>query len=187
MPLKINTRAILAKSFEELLETRDFEKITVNDIVDNCGASRSVFYKYFSDKYDLANYTYRRMIEETNQRMTTDNISIYDSILIALDFFKDHSNYFSKIIKYTGQNSFMEYYIQLFIKSTMDFVRNYISDELILQEAEFSATFLAAAHGYIITKWIREGFKESPETIARLLCENSSPLHDKINEYRQKK
>lgn len=73
------------------MRTKELEDITVNDITNHCGASRSVFYRHFRDKYDLATWVYERFIRE----------------------------FFSKISKYKGQNSFSEFFIKIYVKSSI--------------------------------------------------------------------
>jgi len=40
----------------KLLNRRNFEKITVNDICEEALVSRATFYAHFNDKYDLFKY-----------------------------------------------------------------------------------------------------------------------------------
>ena len=47
------TKTAIIESFLRLLETRSIEKITVKDIVEDCGVNRKTFYYYFKDIYDL--------------------------------------------------------------------------------------------------------------------------------------
>ena len=47
------TKEILAESFRELAADRAIDKITVQEIVNNCGYSSATFYRHFKDKYDL--------------------------------------------------------------------------------------------------------------------------------------
>ena len=42
-------RIILAESFREVAKTKPIDKITIRDIVDNCGYSPATFYRQFSD------------------------------------------------------------------------------------------------------------------------------------------
>ena len=54
MPMKRKTtKEILAESFMELMTTKPVSKITIIDIVENCGMTKPTFYRYFKDKYDL--------------------------------------------------------------------------------------------------------------------------------------
>ena len=45
------TRKAIVQSFTRLLAERPFEKITVRDIVDDCGVTRNTFYYHFVDVY----------------------------------------------------------------------------------------------------------------------------------------
>ena len=44
------TKAAIIKSFSKLLDQKSFEKITVKDIVEDCGVNRKTFYYYFARK-----------------------------------------------------------------------------------------------------------------------------------------
>ena len=46
-------KEILAEPFREPAESTPVDKITIRDIVDNCGYSSAAFYRNFSGKYDL--------------------------------------------------------------------------------------------------------------------------------------
>lgn len=50
---KMTTKKLLAESFIDLARRNSINKITVSDIVANCGAGRQTFYNYFQSKYDL--------------------------------------------------------------------------------------------------------------------------------------
>ena len=57
---KPDTDSILADALLDLLKEKPFEKVTVEDIVNKCGASRPTFYRHFKDKYDLMDWIYLR-------------------------------------------------------------------------------------------------------------------------------
>lgn len=52
------TREVLAGSFREVAAQKNANKITVHDIVANCGLSPATFYRHFRDKYDLIAWMY---------------------------------------------------------------------------------------------------------------------------------
>ena len=54
------TKEILAESFRELAEGKSVDKITVQEIVNNCDYSTATFYRHFKDKYDLIAWDYAR-------------------------------------------------------------------------------------------------------------------------------
>ena len=50
------TKKALAPSLKNLLLKKPLNKITINDITDDCGINRMTFYYHFKDIYDLAEW-----------------------------------------------------------------------------------------------------------------------------------
>ena len=70
-------KEILAESFREVAEHRPIDKITIQEIVDNCGYSPATFYRQFRDKYDLIAWDY---VHRTTAIMDKVGIDAYDTI-----------------------------------------------------------------------------------------------------------
>ena len=51
------TKRALAASLKHLLLQKPLNKITINDIAEDCGISRMTFYYHFKDIYDLVEWT----------------------------------------------------------------------------------------------------------------------------------
>ena len=62
------TKETLAESFQEIAAVKKANKITVSDIVRNCGMSPATFYRHFRDKYDLIAWIYEQWCEEIFHR-----------------------------------------------------------------------------------------------------------------------
>lgn len=58
------TRELLGESLHELAENKPVDKITVREIVENCGMSSATFYRYFHDKYELIAWIYNYQMED---------------------------------------------------------------------------------------------------------------------------
>lgn len=61
MPL--STKRALSQSLKRLLSARTLDKITVKDIVEDCGVNRQTFYYYFRDIYDLLEWNFQDAAE----------------------------------------------------------------------------------------------------------------------------
>ena len=61
--MRHTTKEALAEAFEGLLEKRSIDKITVKDIVTECGVNRQTFYYHFRDIYDLMEWALVKVIE----------------------------------------------------------------------------------------------------------------------------
>ncbi len=57
------TRQLLENALRELLEEKDFQSITVQDIAARAAVNRATFYAHFEDKYALLNYSVRDTLE----------------------------------------------------------------------------------------------------------------------------
>ena len=58
------TKLAIVDTFWQLLEEKPYNKITVQDIADDCGINRQTFYYHFQDIYDLVEWT---CIEDTEK------------------------------------------------------------------------------------------------------------------------
>ena len=118
----------------ELCEKYSPDKITVKMISDKAGTSRQAFYNLFPDKYALINYVcYCDMIRFPD--IGLENNSNESPGLQIKKSIRDHyekesslykkSGFYKKIINMEGQNSFKEWYRELWLnynrKAALDF------------------------------------------------------------------
>jgi AcrR family transcriptional regulator len=64
------SKEILAEAFREVAAKKNIDRITVQDIVNNCGYSPATFYRNFSDKYDLIAWDHTRSVAEIMGRIS---------------------------------------------------------------------------------------------------------------------
>lgn len=80
--MAIHTKRALADSLRKLLAHRPLDKITVRDIVEDCGVNRQTFYYHFRDIYDLLEWISKDIIE----RMIKDRRIDYDNWTCGIDY-----------------------------------------------------------------------------------------------------
>lgn len=59
------TKQRLAIAIEEIMQTKPLEKITIQEICDHSFLTRQTFYHHFKDKYDLVNWIFDCLFEDT--------------------------------------------------------------------------------------------------------------------------
>lgn len=122
------TKQALADSLKQLLSKKSFSKITVTEVVENCGYNRKTFYYHFEDIYSLLKW----MLEQ-------DLLSVMDSheltmdpekvIRYALHYIKQNRQLLTCVINELGH----------------DELRNFLYDDLaapirlVIQKAESEA------------------------------------------------
>lgn len=61
----VKTRANIKNTFIELLSEKEFNEITIQNILDKALINRSTFYKHYSDKYELAEQLVDEVLKNT--------------------------------------------------------------------------------------------------------------------------
>lgn len=68
--MSLTTKRALAESLKKLMAKKRFDKITVKDIVADCGVNRQTFYYHFHDIYDLMEWIFLDAANTLNQKTT---------------------------------------------------------------------------------------------------------------------
>lgn len=164
---KLDTSGILADALLALLKEKTFESVTVEDIINRCGASRPTFYRHFKDKYDLMNWIYMRRAEELKNYSDCKYVLFQSACYV-----KEFQDYFKSIIKFRGQNSFTEflfsyglnYYKEQIIKRSG---ADKLTDDILLELKMY-----VAGQVFMTSDWLNSGLRESPEKISQIEYDN---------------
>ena len=158
----MDIKRIFINTTIELIKENSFEDITVSKIIKRAQLSRSSFYRYFHDKYDVVNEAYLECCEaeilKKYKKRSDRHLEIYRYIY-------ENQSYFKKVLKTTGQNSFSDFYQNnvknWYIKA---YQSNYPNQQLT-DEILFKADI--AAHSTIcsLKKWVNEGCRVTVENI----------------------
>jgi probable dihydroxyacetone kinase regulator len=168
---KEDTRQLFIESLIELSQKKSIEKISVCDIVRNCGLGRQTFYYYFSTKYDLINWFYTSTVDSIIAQYK-GRVPWSKVIGQALSFIYEYKNFFGNAINKEGQESFFN----SFYEHTKDYYANYIrknfGDDVMTADLQFAIKFNCYGAVCIDKEWIQSGMKEPPEIIAQRIADN---------------
>lgn len=92
------TKELIAASLNELLNELPFSKITIKKITDNCGLTPTTFYKHFSDKYALVQWTFDTAQSSYVDRID-DSYTWYHACRDMLYSIKEYRNIYERILK----------------------------------------------------------------------------------------
>ncbi|NLH00568.1 MAG: TetR family transcriptional regulator [Clostridiales bacterium] len=118
------TKHALASSLKKLMQQKPIDKITVKDIVEDCGVNRHTFYYHFQDIYELIEWL---CMDEANRAI--GNHKTFDTWKRG---FHDLYGYLhaNKAIIMNAYNSNYRNYLERYIRTL---VRPYIQDFLRIQ------------------------------------------------------
>ncbi|MBR4009950.1 MAG: TetR/AcrR family transcriptional regulator [Clostridiales bacterium] len=161
--INLVTRESLSIALIYLMNEKDFNKISITELVTRAGVSRTAFYRNYTSKEDLLKQIGSALIAritELNQE-ERESQSEYDWCLKFFSAIKEHEESFRLFLNagLTPEN--------LFNRNTFTDVLNLANDrkERYIRIAEEGAL------GSIINTWFREGMQETPEEMAEM-CAN---------------
>ena len=162
------TKRVLADSIRKLMEQRPLAKISVGDIVEECGLNRNSFYYHFKDKYDLVNWIF---YTDVINRLKLDNVltgSVWELIDTISHYFYENKVFYMNALSVRGQNSFAEYYIDI-IKQI---VRVRLGESLAdndEQDQDFYIYFFIDAYIAATFRWLQGGAQIPPEKFTQMI------------------
>lgn len=159
------TKKALANSLKNLMEKTSLEKITVKDVVNNCGVNRQTFYYHFQDIYDLLSWIYKTDALESISEFKTYE-TWQQGFLLIFKYISNNKDFCMNTFHSLGREQLEDY----LYKVTFDLligVVNEVSQGTTVSEKEksFIAEFYSYAFIGILTSWMKKGLKENPEVI----------------------
>jgi len=157
------TKKAMMLSFLKLLNERPLEKITVKDIVEDCGVSRNTFYYYYQDIYamldDLFREEARKAVEEPRAE-----VSWHERLLHALQFVMVNRRMLYNVFHSVGRVKAEDYLFSVCEKIMRDYVEQqaeglYCSAE----DKAFITRFYKYAFVGMLLEWVEGGMKEEPQ------------------------
>ena len=177
-------RELLADSFRELATTRAIDRITVQDIVKNCGYSTATFYRQFKDKYDLIAWDYSCRLGDLMHRLDREGYGWRDISLDGAKFYARQKDYLANLLLHTsGYDSFVRYMTEIHIRVLCECVQKAAGTNPL---DEITRMYVALyCHGTIglTCAWILGQYQASaavlsevyerslPEPLYHILCE----------------
>lgn len=162
------TKRVLADSIKKLMEQKPLAKISVGDIVEECGLNRNSFYYHFKDKYDLVNWIfYTDMIN----RIQIDNVltrSTWELVDTITHYFYENKSFYMNALSVSGQNSFAEFFVDI-IKQI---VRARIGESFAdtdEEEQDFYIYFFIDAYVAATFRWLQGGAQIPPDKFSEMV------------------
>jgi len=167
---QLKTRNAILGAFRVLLESKSYNNITVQDIIDEAYVGRSTFYAHFETKDELLSTICSQIFEH-----------VFSEILYAEaghDFSKENERLSDKLthLLYHLKESQKDIVGMLFGDSNemfLDFFRRYLKKLFLMYKPrnignvpeEFSVNHYVAGFMEAVKWWIRRRMKETPEQI----------------------
>ena len=156
------TKRALEASLKKLLLQKPLNKITINDITEDCGVNRMTFYYHFKDIYDLVEWI---MVEDAAKAL--ENKPTFDTWMEAfLDIL--HQVQENKVLVMNVYRSISREQVEQYLYKLLDpMLREFMErgmQEITVQDddVQFIVDFYKYALVGMALEWIRKDMKEDP-------------------------
>lgn len=159
------TKRAMSAALKNLLREKKLNKITVQDIADECGINRQTFYYHFQDIYDLVEWT---CIEDT-EKVLKENRT-YDTwqegFLSVFDLAKKDKTFIDNIYRSVSLEMLEQYLYRLVYPLLKNVVDEKANGQTVREEnKKYIADFYKYAFVGVLLEWIRNDMAESPGQI----------------------
>ena len=151
------------------MERMPVEKVTVKEIVEECGTTRQTFYRHFLDKYDLINWYFDKILSESFKHMGTGG-TVHESLVRKFRFIEHERLFFDAAFRYDDQNSLRDHDY----REIHAFYTNMIESrtkEPLSSELNFILEMYCRGSVYMTTRWVSGEIEYTPEEMAKCLVE----------------
>lgn len=172
------TKRMFRDAFIKLLEKKDYNHITVTDIVEYADYNRATFYLHYKYKEDLAEEVVDSMLNDLiyafrfpyQKRKHSDLSQIPPSDIILFDYILENRDFFKLWKTSESIPHFQERFIQtmkMLIKEAIIPLKNLD----VTMDKDLFVTFQAFGIMGLIVEWIQSGFESPPGYMAAQLID----------------
>ena len=160
-------REILAESFRELAESKPVDRITVPNIIENCGYSKTTFYRLFKDKYDLMAWDYAQRLHAIVSQTEKEDYEWKQIFWDVASLYNEQKDYLKNLLLHTnGYETFSRQMKQLHIESLTQCVLDATGlKELDIKTEMYVRTYCQGTVD-LSCDWILGKFPVTPEDLA---------------------
>lgn len=159
------TKQAITASFMKLLNRKPLDKITVRDIVEDCGLNRNTFYYHYRDIYALLQEIFETETKECISRHRPDS---------------SWQAGFTEVVGFALKNKRAVFHVfnsakrELFEKYLFDVSESFMADivhkeaeglEVNAEDLKYITVFYKHAVGGILIEWLLLGMQEPPEYV----------------------
>lgn len=166
-----NTKKLLADALKKAMKSKPFSKITVSELIRECGVNRKTFYYHFQDIYDLLKW----MLDEEAVQVVRhfDLLTDYESaIRFVMDYTEQNDYLVSCATDPVGREEIKRFFYQDFTDIVLSVIDGAALRTGVTPEPElkaYAARFYTNALASMLIEWLLDRNTLDREQTARHL------------------
>jgi len=163
------TKKEIIETFFRLLEQKPLSKISVKNIVEDCGINRNTFYYYYKDIYDLVDDIFNLETEKVTSQNPVHG-HWQEGCLQSMHYLVAHSMIIHNVFNSISLETIKAYLFKTAHRLLITFSNNVTEGKYVPEEdKKFIADFYSHAFVGIFLDWIRGGMKQEPEKFIEMM------------------
>ena len=167
--MSTQTKNSLAAALKKRMETTEFSKIRVSDLLKDCNIVRSTFYYYFSDIYELLEWMLNTeligLLEKCDELYTWDQ-----GITMLMEYVRDNSKMCICAFYSSGRESLEKMFYKNCYVLMERFVNTGFSNvEVAAEDKAFIMDFYVRAYVSALAAWLVGGMKKNPQEMVDII------------------
>lgn len=169
--ISLETKKALAASLKNVMKQKPFSKITVKEIVEDCGVNRNTFYYHFDDIYALLRWMFKEEAIEVVKHFDL-LVDYEDAIRFIMDYVDENDYIISCAYDSIGQDEMKRFFRSDFISIISELINR--ADEKSTKPLdpdfkEFLAEFYTEALAGMLVDWAKNRHIKDKEKIIKYL------------------
>ena len=159
------TKRALEQSLKNLLLKKPLNKITINDIAEDCGINRMTFYYHFKDIYDLVEWTF--LTDNTQSLSGKRSYTTWQQgYLQIFDYVRENKNFVRHVYYSNGREILTRFLYEITYQLLLGVIDER-ADGIVVDEEDkaFIAHFYKYGFVGMVLEWIESGMKEEPKRL----------------------
>ena len=153
-----NTKKMLATSLKKAMKHKPFSKITVSEIIADCGVNRKTFYYHFEDIYALLTWMFEEEAIDIVKRF--DLLTDYEQAIRFVMDYVDQNEYLVNCACHSiSRDEMKRFFCADFVgivTSVIDAAEVNLEKKLPIEFKKFIALFYTEALAGMLIDWVRE-------------------------------
>ncbi|MGN0564167.1 MAG: TetR/AcrR family transcriptional regulator C-terminal domain-containing protein [Candidatus Heritagella sp.] len=175
-----NTKKMLAESLKKIMGTKPLSKITISEIISDCGVNRKTFYYHFPDIYALLKWM---LEQETIEVVKNFDLMVNpeEALAFVMDYVDDNKHIINCAYDSMGRDEMKRFFLtDLYgvVHSVIDSVAGEIGVTVEEGFTDFLTTFYTEALAGMLINYFRGSEGREREELIRyilLILKNSIP------------
>ncbi len=168
------TREAIFRAFTGLLSEKDYMHITVGEIIERADVGRATFYSHFETKdyllkemcEELFCHIFDSMSDEHPDHRHIFDCDTHDSVFLHLfNHLSKNDNNILDLLACRNNELFLQYFKANLYNLIENQISTFSTDKNSRLPDDFRINHIAATFVETVRWWVKNGMKESPETI----------------------